>query len=69
VNARLTVDASGIPAVVRTSLPENYGVETFVTGPRDQFYVVLHYIKLKDPVKDKVTTTTTWPYYKTWLAS
>jgi flavin-dependent dehydrogenase len=68
VNARLTVDASGIPAVVRTSLPDDYGVENFVTGPRDQFYVKLRYVRLKDPEKDKVELTTSWPYYKTWLA-
>jgi electron-transferring-flavoprotein dehydrogenase len=68
VNARLTADASGIGAAVRTSLPEDYGVETFVTGPRDQFYVVLRYVKLKNPKQDAVDVTRTWPYYKTWLA-
>jgi electron-transferring-flavoprotein dehydrogenase len=68
VDARLVADASGIPAVVRTSLPDNYGVENFVTGPRDQFYVVLHYVKLKNPERDKVELNTTWTHYKTWLA-
>jgi electron-transferring-flavoprotein dehydrogenase len=68
VNARLTADASGIGAVVRTRLPEDYGVETFVTGPRDQFYVVLRYVKLRNPKQDTVDVTQTWPYYKTWLA-
>ena len=68
VSARLCADASGIPAVLRTSLPDTYGVENFITGPRDQFYVVLHYVKLKDPEKDKVELTTTWTHYKTWLA-
>ncbi|MDR2742697.1 MAG: hypothetical protein LBB98_11180 [Treponema sp.] len=68
IKARLTADASGIGAVVRTMLPEDYGVETFVTGPRDQFYVVLRYVKLKNPKEDAVDVTRTWPYYKTWLA-
>jgi flavin-dependent dehydrogenase len=68
VSARLCADASGIPAVLRTSLPTGYGVENFVTGPRDQFYVVLHYTDLKNPEKDKVEITTTWTHYKTWLA-
>jgi electron-transferring-flavoprotein dehydrogenase len=68
VKARLTADASGIDAAVRTKLPENYGVENFVTGPRDQFYVVLQYVKLKHPKEDAVEVTNTWPYYKTWLA-
>jgi flavin-dependent dehydrogenase len=67
-SARLCADASGIPAVLRTSLPAGYGVENFTTGPRDQFYVVLHYVNLKNPEKDKVEITTTWTHYKTWLA-
>jgi flavin-dependent dehydrogenase len=68
VRARLCADASGIPAVLRTSLPAGYGTENFVTGGRDQFYVVLRYVNLKNPERDAVEITTTWPYYKTWLA-
>ncbi|MDR0644055.1 MAG: NAD(P)/FAD-dependent oxidoreductase [Treponema sp.] len=68
VKARLTVDASGIDAAVRVKLPNNYGVENFVTGPRDQFYVVLRYVTLKNPTEDKPQFTKTWPYYKTWIA-
>ena len=68
VNARLTADASGIPAVLRTSLPAGYGVENFVTTPRDQFYVVLHYGTLKNPERDRVELNTTWVHYKTWFA-
>jgi len=68
VSARLCADASGIPAVLRTSLPAGYGVENFSTGPRDQFYVVLHYVDLKNPEKDKIELNTTWTHYKTWLA-
>jgi flavin-dependent dehydrogenase len=68
VRARLCADASGIPAVLRTSLPPGYGVENFVTGPRDQFYVVLRYTNLKDPERDRVELNTTWVHYKAWLA-
>jgi len=68
ITARLCADASGIPAVLRTGLPDNYGVENFITGPRDQFYVVLHYVNLKNPKKDKVELNNTWTHYKTWLA-
>ena len=68
VSARLCADASGIPAVLRTSLPAEYGVENFVTGPRDQFYVVLHYTNLNNPEQDKIEINTTWTHYKTWLA-
>ena len=68
IHARLTVDASGIPSVVRTSLPDGYGVENFKIGSRDKFYVVLYYVKLDNPNKDRVTETCGWPYYKTWIA-
>ncbi|MDR0411800.1 MAG: FAD-dependent monooxygenase [Treponema sp.] len=68
VKARLTADASGIGAAVRVKLPNGYGVENFVTGPRDQFYVVLRYVKLENPAVDKPRFTKTWPYYKTWIA-
>jgi flavin-dependent dehydrogenase len=67
INARLTADASGIGAALRTALPGNYGVENFVTGPRDQFYVALRYVKLRNP-DDKVECTRSWPFYKTWIA-
>jgi flavin-dependent dehydrogenase len=43
-------------------------VENFITGPSDQFYVVLHYASLRDPEKDKVELNTTWVHYKAWLA-
>ncbi|MDR3311571.1 MAG: NAD(P)/FAD-dependent oxidoreductase [Spirochaetaceae bacterium] len=68
VKARLTADASGIGAALRTKLPDGCGVENFITGPRDQFYVVLRYVKLAHPERDKPTCTQTWAYYKTWLA-
>ncbi|WP_419505023.1 NAD(P)/FAD-dependent oxidoreductase [Allofournierella sp.] len=68
VKARLVADCSGIDAVVRTRLPESYGVETFVVEPADKYHVVLHYIKLADPERDRVTLSTSWPYYKTWAA-
>jgi flavin-dependent dehydrogenase len=42
-------------------------VENFVTGPKDQFYVILRYVKLKDPA-EKVECTQSWPFYKTWIA-
>jgi flavin-dependent dehydrogenase len=68
VKARLTADASGIPAVLRTRLPGDYGVQNFTTGSRDQFYVKLRYVRLKNPEKDRVELCVSWPYYKTWIA-
>ena len=66
IPARLVVDASGISAVVRRSINDPY-IENFETGPRDKFYVLLKYVKLKDP-NITVVDSTSWPYYKGWIA-
>ena len=66
IPARLVVDASGISAVVRRSIQDPY-MENFETGPRDKFYVLLKYVKLKDPAVS-VVDSTSWPYYKGWIA-
>ncbi len=67
VRARLVADCSGIPSVVRRSLPEGYGVETFPIGPEDMFYVNLRYVKFRDP-GDCIHGNCSWAYYKTWRA-
>ena len=66
IPARLVVDASGISAVVRRKVQDLY-MENFETGPRDKFYVLLKYVKLKDP-SAAVVDSTSWPYYKGWIA-
>lgn len=66
IPARLVVDASGISAVVRRSIRDPF-IENFETGPRDKFYVLLKYVKLKDP-SISVVDSTSWPYYKGWIA-
>ncbi|GHT77003.1 geranylgeranyl reductase [Spirochaetia bacterium] len=68
VNARLSVDASGIPAVLRTSLPDNYGADNFKLSERDKSFVVLRYVTLKDPVKDRVDCVTTWAHFRIWVS-
>lgn len=68
IGARLVADCSGIPSTVRRKLPEDYGVETFKITDTDMFYVVLRYVKLTNPEKDRITFATGYPYYKTWLA-
>ena len=65
--AKLVADCSGIPSVVRRSLPDGYGVENFEITPLDMFYVNLRYVKYHDP-KDYVNATTSWTFYKTWEA-
>lgn len=66
IKARLVVDASGIPSVVRKTVDDSF-METFEIGPRDMFYVLLKYVKLKDE-NAEVSLSTSWPYYKGWIA-
>lgn len=47
--ARLVVDASGTDAVIRTSLPSDYGIETFKLGPYDVMHVPIRYIVWSNP--------------------
>lgn len=66
IRARLVVDASGIPSVVRRQVQDPY-MENVEIGPRDKFYVLLKYVKLKDE-NIKVVDSTSWQYYKGWIA-
>lgn len=65
--ARVTVDCSGLGGVVRTSLPDGYGIENFKLGGNDMFYVVLRYVSLPEE-KDWLNGSSGWPFYKTWIA-
>ena len=62
IEARLVVDASGIPSVVRTSLPDDYGVETWKFG-KNRFFVILHYIKWLKPEEPHPKWGDVKPYY------
>jgi len=66
IKTRLVVDASGIASVVRRSLKDPY-IESFEIGPRDKFYVLLKYVELVDK-NEKVDISTSWPYFKGWIA-
>jgi flavin-dependent dehydrogenase len=68
IEARLVADCSGIPSVARRKLKAYSKVENFEIGPRDKFYVLLRYVNLKNPEKDRVTLSEGWAYYKTWVA-
>ncbi len=68
LSARLVADASGIKSVARRKLKKGYGVETFEISPDDKFYVILRYVKLKNPDADRLSYSTGWPFYKTWIA-
>ncbi len=67
VNCRLVADCSGIPAVVRCSLPDDYGVEKFELTPDDMFFVTLRYIDFKEKRADWLHSEF-WLFYKSWLA-
>ena len=66
IKARLVVDASGIPSVVRRIINDPY-IENFEIGPKDKFYVLLKYVELLN-AEDKIEYSTSWPYYKGWIA-
>ena len=66
IKSRLVVDASGIPSVVRRSIIDPY-IEGFEIGPKDKFYVLLKYVELLDK-NIKIDLSTSWPYYKGWIA-
>lgn len=67
VNCRLVADCSGIPAVVRRSLPDNYGVEKFELTSDDILYVVLRYVDFTEK-KGRWLQSQFWLSYKSWLA-
>ncbi len=64
LRARLTVDASGVAAALRTSLPDSMGLETFRPGPDDLLYVVLRYIRWKEPRALHPHGLNLWPLHK-----
>ncbi|MDR1940101.1 MAG: hypothetical protein LBQ40_04825 [Clostridiales bacterium] len=66
ISARLVADCSGIPSVARRKLKDGCKVENFEISDRDKFYVVLRYVKLKNP-DDYVKFNEGWAYYKTWI--
>ncbi|MBR4451220.1 MAG: NAD(P)/FAD-dependent oxidoreductase [Clostridia bacterium] len=65
--ARVVADCSGIPAAARTSLPDDYGIENYSLTPEDMFYVVLRYVKIKNPA-DYLDSSTFCAAYKSWIA-
>ena len=66
-HARLVVDASGTGASIRTSLPQDYGIETFKLGPSSVMYVLLQYIKWLNPEEKHPIPDTGYQYYLLWF--
>lgn len=67
VGCRLVADCSGIPAVVRRSLPDGYGIEKFELTPEDILYVTLRYVDFTDK-KEEWMKSHFWIAYKSWVA-
>ncbi len=65
--ARVIIDASGTSAVVRTSLPPDYGIETFKLGPHDVMHVLLDYIRWKKPEEPHPSIENSYIYYQSWF--
>ncbi|NVM52850.1 MAG: FAD-dependent monooxygenase [Candidatus Helarchaeota archaeon] len=61
--ARLVVDASGIACAVRSTLPEDYGMETWKYDSHNRFFVILHYIKWSNPDDPHPQWGDVVPYY------
>lgn len=68
IHAKCVVDCSGLSSVARKKVPQNSSIETFEVTPEDMFFVVLKYVKFKDPDFVYNTSSTGWPAYKAWLA-
>ncbi len=69
VYASLVADASGIPSVARTKLPDTSTVENFKLTPTDIFYVVLYYVVYRDEKVDPMKLHSSYLNYKAvWSA-
>jgi len=66
-HAQLVVDASGTGAAIRTSLPQDYGIENFKLDPSGVMYVLLQYIKWLNPEEKHPLPDTGYQYYLLWF--
>jgi len=66
-HAQLVVDASGTGAAIRTSLPQDYGIENFKLDPSSVMYVLLQYIKWLNPEEKHPLPDTGYQYYLLWF--
>ncbi|MDR2090747.1 MAG: FAD-dependent monooxygenase [Clostridiales bacterium] len=66
VSARLVADCSGMNSVVRRKLPETAKVGTFDITDREKFFVILRYVKFKNP-EDYPKCAEHWAYWKSWI--
>lgn len=67
IHCRVIIDASGTSAAIRTSLPPEYGIETFKLGPNDVMHVLLQYIRWKKPEEPHPSVENSYIYYQAWF--
>ncbi len=67
-HSKLVVDSTGMTSPIRTTLPPDYGIETFQISPKEQFYVILRYVNWLEPTEMPGKGNTGWTFYKTWVA-
>ncbi|TFH31404.1 MAG: hypothetical protein E4G98_00070 [Promethearchaeota archaeon] len=67
-HSKLVVDSTGMTSPIRTTLPLDYGIETFQISPEEQFYVILRYVNWLEPTEMPSKGNTGWTFYKTWVA-
>ena len=68
---RIIVDASGTNAIIRRSLPNDYGIETFNIDDDEKMYViqrVIRWLKPDEAHPGMESKSNTWMYYKNWIA-
>ena len=70
---KIIIDASGSSAIVRRSLTEEIGVETFKIEDDEKMYVIQRVIRWLEPDDPHPGTgefeeSISWLYYKTWVA-
>ncbi len=66
--SQLVADASGIPSVARTKLPDTSTVENFKLTPTDIFYVVLYYAVYDESVNPSDYHSSYLNYKAVWSA-
>lgn len=73
IMGKLIVDATGTSAIVRSSLPDEIGVEKFKIEDEDKMYVIQRVIQWNNPDElhpgtGEFEESISYIYYKTWVA-
>ncbi|MDR1734865.1 MAG: FAD-dependent monooxygenase [Oscillospiraceae bacterium] len=67
VAARLTADCSGLEAAGRIRMHSRSCIDRLPVAQEDKMFVVLNFLKLKNPEEDAPVRAEHWAYYKAWI--